>query len=337
MERDGIKKRGDGVANIKDLAKLSGVSVTTVSRVLNNHPYVSNAKREAVKEAIKATGYHQNINAVHLSTGQTHLIGVVLPFLDHPYFTSVVKGLAQAAKAKGKHIVLFETSYQQEKEQAALAMLETKQIDAVIFCSRAHPLNLLEKYVYYGPVVLFENVETEVCHTTFIDHSQVFTEALEYLYKQGHRRIGYSVYRQSGTNSMARKKAYQSFLSRHDLPVNTDYIFTGCLHAEDGKTLINQLKQLPLPPTAMLVTSDQVAAGMIIAAKKAEVMIPQELALIGFNDEPIASLLDLTTIKLPLEQIGESLLEQALSKQVTHRELEATFIQRKTVEEEKRD
>lgn len=320
------------MVNIKDLAKQAGVSVTTVSRVLNNHPYVSDAKRQAVNEAIKATNYRRNINAVHLSTGQTHLIGVVLPFLDHPYFMNVVKGITQAAKAKGKHIVLFETGYQHEKEKSALTMLENKQIDAVIFCSRSHQLKTLEAYASYGPVVLFEDVKTNKCRTTFINHSRVFTEALGYLYDQGHRRIGYSVYRQTGTNSLARKKAYQSFLVSHHLSYNPDYVFTGYLYAEDGNALINQLKCLTAPPTAILVTSDQVAAGMIISARNAGIKIPQDLALIGFNDEPIASLLDLTTIKLPLEQVGQSLLDQALGKQVSHREMASTFIQRKTVE-----
>src|SRR5690554_5152411 len=89
------------MTNIKDLAKRAGVSVTTVSRVLNQHPYVSEAKRIKVERAIDETGYLQNMNAVHLSKGKTNVIGVILPFLDHPYFAQVLIGISEKAQANG--------------------------------------------------------------------------------------------------------------------------------------------------------------------------------------------------------------------------------------------
>ena len=135
------------MTNIKDVAKRAGVSVTTVSRVLNHHPYVSEAKRIKVERAIEETGYLQNINAVHLSKGKTNLIGVVLPFLDHPYFAQVLIGVSEQAKIKGQTLVLFPTNYEIEKEQAALRMLRQKQLDGVIICSRVSPLPVLEDYV----------------------------------------------------------------------------------------------------------------------------------------------------------------------------------------------
>ncbi len=97
------------MTNIKDLAKMAGVSVATVSRVLNNHPYVSEEKKNSVLEAIRVSNYHQNINAVHLSKGKTQLIGVVLPYSDHPYFSLLLKGIAQQALEHNYKLVLFQT------------------------------------------------------------------------------------------------------------------------------------------------------------------------------------------------------------------------------------
>src|SRR5690606_1706614 len=124
------------MTNIKDLVKIAGVSITTVSRVLNNHPYVSDEKRRAVMEAIEATNYQKNINAVHLSRGKTNLIGVVLPFFDHPYFSLVLKGITNQAEKHNYKLVLFQTDYRKEREMEALQMLKQKLLDALIICSR---------------------------------------------------------------------------------------------------------------------------------------------------------------------------------------------------------
>lgn len=207
------------MTNIKDLAKRAGVSVTTVSRVLNHHPYVSEAKRIKVERAIDETGYLQNMNAVHLSKGKTNVIGVILPFLDHPYFAQVLIGISEKAQAKGQTLMLFPTNYDAEKEQEALLMLRQKQLDGVIVCSRVTPLHVLEDYVQYGPIVLLEQRKSDQFSSVFVDHQDVFNQALEYLYQKGHRNIGYTIYRRNGTHSKVREETYRAFLARHDLPL----------------------------------------------------------------------------------------------------------------------
>ena len=116
------------MTTIKVIAKMAGVSVTTVSRVLNNHPYVSKDKREAVLEAVRVSNYQQNINAVHLSKGKTQMIGVVLPFSDHPYFALLLKGIAKQALDHNFKLLLFQTDYRESMELEALQMLKQKQM-----------------------------------------------------------------------------------------------------------------------------------------------------------------------------------------------------------------
>ncbi|MER2256753.1 MAG: LacI family DNA-binding transcriptional regulator, partial [Priestia megaterium] len=113
------------MTNIRDIAKKAGVSVSTVSRVLNHHPYVKEEKRRLVEQVIHELNYEQNINAVHLSKGKTNMIAVVLPFINHPYFSLLLEGVASQALEKHYQLVICQTNYDVKKEEEALHMLKT--------------------------------------------------------------------------------------------------------------------------------------------------------------------------------------------------------------------
>ncbi|TKC18817.1 LacI family DNA-binding transcriptional regulator [Robertmurraya kyonggiensis] len=319
------------MTNIKDLAKMAGVSVTTVSRVLNEHPYVSEKKRMAVLEAIKATNYHKNINAVHLSKGNTLLMGVVLPFTGHPYFASLLKGIARIALEHDYKLVLFQTDYLESRELDALLMLKEKQIDSLIICSRACSLATIEEHLHYGSIVLCENIKREQISTTFVNHYSVFFEALEYLYQKGHQKIGYCIGRRSGSSSKKREQAYKDFLVKYDLHFRPEYIMDNCLYVEDAEKIIKELKTMEVPPTALLVTNDQIAAGVVTCCHNEGIAIPDELAIIGFDNQPIAKMMNITTIDIPHEQMGENLFLQAVGEEISHTEVKVKLIERGTV------
>lgn len=321
------------MTNIRDLARMAGVSVTTVSRVLNHHPYVSEGKRNAVLEAIRQSNYQQNINAVHLSMGKTFLIGVVVPFIDHPYFSSLMKGMASAALENNYKLVFFQTNYSEDRELEALQMVKQKQIDALIICSRKCGFQVIEEYLQYGPIILCEDTREKKVSSTFVDHYKCFMFALEFLYEKGHRNIGYCIGRRSGTNSLFRERAYLDFVAKHQLRFEPAYIFDQCLYVEDGEQVVERLLELPDPPSALLVTNDDVAAGVMTCAKKRNLSIPGDLALIGFNNQPIAKLMDITTIEIPLVEMGRNLFLQAINnrQEVSHQEITVQLIERKTV------
>ncbi|GIO24057.1 substrate-binding domain-containing protein [Oceanobacillus sp. J11TS1] len=319
------------MANIQDVAKAAGVSVTTVSRVLNNHPYVKKEKEEAVKKAIIETGYIPNINAVNLKKGKTHLVGVVLPFLDHPYFSQLVQGVSQAASVHQYKLVLYQTGYHEEQEMEALEMLKLKQIDSLIICSRKISLDKVAHYREYGKIVLFENGEKMPLSYTFVDHYACFMKALEYLYERGHREIGFSINRLEGTNGRQREQAYRDFLKLKELPYNENYIFKNCLYIEDGERILKEISISWKRPTAILATSDQVAAGIITSSSKYQFKIPDDLAVIGFDNQPIARAMNITTVNIPLYSIGQLLFEQAISDHVSYKEVTAELIVRSTV------
>jgi len=321
------------MTNIKDLAKIAGVSVTTVSRVLNNHPYVSEEKRSRVLTAIKESNYQPNINAVHLSMGKTFLIGVVVPFIDHPYFSLLIKGIASEALGHNYKLILFQTNYEEDKEIEALQMLKQKQIDGLIICSRISGWSLIEEYLPFGPIALCEDTRGRKVSSTFVDHYQSFMTALEYLYQKGHREIGYCLYRSTGTNSKNRALAYQHFIEKYQLPYRSEYIITQCLQFEDGEKVIDRIKQMSNPPTAILVTSDEVAAGLVTSSQNRDLSIPNDLAVIGFNNQPIAQMMRITTIEIPLMEIGKKLFLQAIDESDVsiYQEVPVRLIERETV------
>ncbi|PLS03651.1 LacI family DNA-binding transcriptional regulator [Neobacillus cucumis] len=321
------------MTNIRDLAKMAGVSVTTVSRVLNNHPYVREEKRNKVLSAIKESNYQPNINAIHLSMGKTFLIGVVVPFIDHPYFSLLIKGIAIEALENNYKLVLFQTNYEVVKELEALQMLKQKQIDALIICSRISEWPIIEEYLTYGRIVLCEDTRGRNVSSTFVDHYQGFLTALEYLYEKGHRNIGYCIYRNSGANSKNRALAYEHFIEKYQLPYHPEYIITQCLQFEDGEKVLDRVQQMSNPPSAMLVTSDEVAAGIVTSAQNRNFSIPSDLAIIGFNNQPIAHMMQITTIEIPLMEIGRKQFLQAMNESeiAVYQEVPVTLIERETV------
>ncbi|MFA9455966.1 LacI family DNA-binding transcriptional regulator [Halalkalibacter sp. AB-rgal2] len=321
------------MANIHDIAKMAGVSVTTVSRVLNGHRYVRKEKKEAVLRAVRESNYHRNINAVHLSRGKTSLVGVVVPFANDPYFGLLIEGITRAAANHGYHLVLVQTNYDEKRELEALKMLENRQIDALIICSRQSTWDIIEAYMNEGSIVMCEDTRGKGVSATFVNHYQAFMMALDYLYDNGHRNIGYCVGRRNGANSLRRAQAYKNFHNKYSLSLNEANIFYECYHLEDGQRVAKKLSTMEDRPSAMLITSDQVAAGVMTCCLEEGIKVPKDLALMGFDNQPIAKLMHLTTIEIPIVKLGEKLFQQAIqnNKEPTYEEVIVKLIERETV------
>ncbi|OIK12182.1 LacI family DNA-binding transcriptional regulator [Bacillus sp. MUM 13] len=320
------------MANIRQIAQLAGVSVTTVSRVLNNHPYVRNDKKEAVLRAIEESQYSRNINAVHLSRGKTNLIGVVTPYSNHPYYGGIIEGISKKAQEAGCHLVIFQTDYIKEKEQEALEMLKMKQLDGVIICSRSSDISLLKEYLAYGPIILCEDTSQTAFSSVSIDHYAAFSCALMHLAEKGHKKIGYSLGRKNSRNSSQRTKAYRDMIQKYNAEYQETWIFEGCYTMKDGEELFHKWSMLNNRPDALIITNDEAAAGCMIAARKSGIQIPEQLAIVGFDNNYISKMLDITTVSLPLEQIGITSFELLSSQTETRQvKLDYSLIERKSV------
>lgn len=290
------------MANIKDIAKRAGVSVATVSRVLNDHPYVSDEKRNRVEQVIEELEFHQNLNAIHLVKGKTLTVGVIIPYIDQPYFQAMVGGIMDNAFIHNYSVLCCPTSYDKAEELKYLDMLRGKHVDGLIICSRSNDWDTITPYTAYGPIISCEQFEKLPC--AYTDHYDLFTTGIHYLIEQGHRKIGYCTGRRYSLSSKMRYAAFETALTEMNQPIQDSWIFTDCYTREDGKRVINKLRDLKRIPTAILTNGDEVAAGMIFQAKRIGLQIPEELSIMGFDNNPMSEALGLTTLDSNIKQIG---------------------------------
>ncbi|PFN21100.1 LacI family DNA-binding transcriptional regulator [Bacillus cereus] len=297
------------MANIKDIAKMAGVSVTTVSRVLNDYPYVSEEKREVVLEIVEKLNYSQNANAVHLSKGKTNIVGVILPYINHPCFDAMVGGMMEVALAHNYRVLLCQTNYNKKEEMKSLHMLKTKQLDGLIICSRANDWEVIEPYASYGTIIACEDNDISSISSVYTNHSAAFQLGMNYLIEKGYKKIGYCTGRRLGPSSQKRFDVYKQQLQSIDEEVNEEWIFTECFTLEDGVRAAHKLKEMQDLPEALIVAGDEVAIGVMTEAEKLGIQVPEDLAIIGFDNQPISQVLQLTTIDQNLKEIGKKAFE----------------------------
>ncbi|MFW2108566.1 LacI family DNA-binding transcriptional regulator [Bacillus spizizenii] len=321
------------MANIKDIAEKAGVSVTTVSRVINNHPYVSEDKRNRVLEAMEALEYTRNIHAVHLSKGFSNMIGVVLPTINLPYFAELIAGIADAAAESGFHLSLFQTNYDVQKEIFALTQLKQRQVDGLIFCSKALADEKLMGWE--GPILLCQNSDIGRFPTISIPHQQAFRYGLDYLIAKGHKKIAICLARKKGMNSHFRIKAYKEALEEIGEAFHEDWVVEKAITINDGKALFHKWKKWKEKPTAIFVANDQVSAGLLLEAKAQRVSVPDELAILSVDNHEISQSLGITTIDIQTKEMGKqafAMLEKRIQGQPIERKvLDYRLIERSTV------
>jgi DNA-binding LacI/PurR family transcriptional regulator len=168
------------MANIKQIVLKAKVSPATVSRVLNDHPYVSEEKRDAVWAAVEQLDYSRNANAIHLLKGKTNRIAIMLPYVNHEYFSRILAGISEEALQENYTLVLCQTNYSREEELHVLELLKTKQVDGVIICSKTLEWEVIEQYARFGPIAVCEKSESSQVTSVYIDHYACFQTGLQY-------------------------------------------------------------------------------------------------------------------------------------------------------------
>ncbi|MBH9966572.1 LacI family DNA-binding transcriptional regulator [[Bacillus] enclensis] len=319
------------MTNIREIARLAGVSVSTVSRVLNEHPYVREEKRRRVLAAVEELNYIKNANAVHLSKGKTYCIGVVIPFLNLPYFGEVLQGIAGEALKHGYHLKIFQTNYEKEAELDAFHRLRMKEVDGLILASRANSLEALQPFMEGTNVVFCENL-SGVEKKVFINHYEAVRTAMDHLHSKGHKDIGLCIHRTFGTNSEERVRGFFDGAEAAGYKIQDGWIFNDCISLQDGREVVGQWESLDERPSALIVTSDQVSAGIVSQAGRKGISIPDELAILSFDNHPISEVFDITSFDVPIRQLGGEAFKLFLKEEPSSPViLETTLFERKTM------
>ncbi|AUB53613.1 LacI family DNA-binding transcriptional regulator [Enterococcus mundtii] len=306
------------MANIRDIAKRTGYSVSTVSRVINQHPYVDEAKRTEILKVIKELNYVPNANARQLSSGKTKNIGVILPYTNHPYFDQLLSGIIEVAFSEGYKVTLLPTNYQIKREQQYLEEFAAKAFDGLIITSRANPLELLLDYQRYGPIVFCEKIEDLEVTSVYIDRKQSITDGLSFLKDQGVKRVGVTLGR---TGRMSYNSKITLKLCKEIFPeFNEADVYWQCIDTEHGKQAGGFFKERGID--GIFTNSDTVAAGVLQSYKN------QKIPIVGRENMLISELLNFSTIDHHLKQCGETAFRLFLNDTVEQVKIPYTFIQR---------
>jgi DNA-binding LacI/PurR family transcriptional regulator len=317
---------------IKDVAKEAGVSIATVSYVLNNkHTFFSEETRQQVLEVVERIGYTPNVTARNLKSNQTRLIGYAWHELPYGQVNSVLDYftycLAQAAEAAGYHILTF-THPPHDPVPVYEELIKTQRVDGFVLAGTVADdvrIRFLMEQAY--PFVSFgrSNPEWEFPWVDTDGQRGVY-EAVNYLLDLGHRRIAMAAWPEESISGDFRVAGYRQALQTAGIPLHPAFILRGIHSEQFGREALAYWYQLPEDeqPTAVIAVSDLIAIGVMNEARRRGIAIGDSLSVIGFDDAPMGQYLTppLTTVRQPIAEIGQALvamLETILSKRAPER------------------
>ncbi|KHF40881.1 LacI family DNA-binding transcriptional regulator [Halalkalibacter okhensis] len=303
------------MATIEDVAKLAGLSRSTVSRVINNHPYVTERKKQLVYQAMKELDYYPNSSAQRLRKQRTDTIAVLVPSLTNPFFPFLIEGLEIVAVENGLQLLICQTHQNKTKEYNYLQLLQTKQVDGLIFTSLENDWASIAPFKESGPIIMCNEYRSEATIPVVrLDQVKGSYLGAKHLIENGHKKIAYCG-SNKGELGMDRQKGFLAALSESNIEMNSQWIFRDNPSIESGKKILRAILSLEDKPTAIFAGSDEVGAGMIKEAKIHGLNIPEDLAVIGFDDLPVAQLMEpaLTTVKQPINEMGQKTMEMMVS------------------------
>ncbi len=318
-------------ATIREIARAAGVSIATVSRVINGRPDVAPQTREAVLRVVRERGFSTNRNARALSGGRTGLVGVTVPILEAAYFAVIVSGTAEALYEHDMRIVLCPTLHQHEREVTLLDRLMHGTTDGAVLMlpeeSNAELWALRE--TGYPFVVVDPRVQLdEGIPAVSAANASGARAATEHLLSLGHRRIGAIMGPVDWMASTERLNGYRAALAAAGVLPAQELVVESDFSIDSGVAAARALLDLPERPTAIFGFNDNVAIGALRAAAERGIRVPDELSVVGFDDSEESALVTpaLTTVRQPLAEMGRMAVSLLL-RLLDHQRVEAMSIE----------
>lgn len=307
------------MANIRDIAKLAGVSTATVSRTLATPAIVMPETRAKVEAAVRKLDYKPNALASSLRRRRTENIVVVVPDIHNPFFSGVVQGIEHVAHGHGHKVLLGESQNSQQRLDTYAEMLDSKEADGLILLGALLPTGIANAVAAgeapHVPIVMaceyFVGLQAP---NVRIDNAAAAAAATEHLLQLGHRRIAMITGPSGNPLVKDRVKGYRAQMAKAELAVPADYVARGDFTVESGHHAMKKLLALSHKPTAVFCANDEMAMGAIRAVKDSGRRVPQDLSVVGFDDIRFAEYFDppLTTIRQPQREIGETAMRLIL-------------------------
>lgn len=303
---------------MSDVAREAGVSLMTVSRVINEKEDVSVETRQRVLKIISDLDYRPSAIARSLATQETRTIGLVVPDVTNPFFADVTRGVEHLAYAQGYHVFLCNSEEDPQRELALILSLEEKRVDGLILCSsRIEDRVLVDLLARLPAVVLINrnlNLDNEdPFQSVMLDDTQGGKLATQHLIQTGHQRIGFLAGPAASFSGQGRKQGYQAAMQAAGLTIDPEWVVLCQPSVEGGVQASRELLCRHPELTALFCYNDLVAVGALHACAELALAVPGDIAIVGHDDIPLAGLVSpsLTTCRVPRHELG-SLAVKAL-------------------------
>jgi LacI family transcriptional regulator len=307
-----------GKTTMVEVAKEAGVSTATVSRVLNGDGNVSKRLESQVLRAVEKLHYRPSFVARSLAKQRSMLVGILVPLLEHPYYSRIASVIERRLFDCGYHALICNTQEDEDREHAYIEMLLRQQVEGIIIDSSARSSrNLIALHENHIPIVLFDRILSDVpCNQVFCDNSQGGFSGMEHLIGLGHRRIGVIAAPSYPETLQRRIRGTREALHAFGIDEDPALLVVGDTQLFDmGYQAGLHLLRLPDAPTAIFALTDVTAIGVMHAAAEMNLRIPDDLSIMGYDDLPVASYMvpQLTTIAQPLDDMGATAVEVLLN------------------------
>jgi len=294
---------------IKDIAREAGVSVTTVSRVLNNKADVSDKTREKVLKIIDRLNYNPNSIARGLVMNKTYTIGLIVPDISNAFFAEIAKAIEDELREYGYSVIFCNTDNDKDREKESIDLLRSKQVDGLI---GAFSHDSKDEVLALGkagfPIVQIDRlVDDSQIPSVIIDNILSGYEATEYLIKKGHRRIAHITGALDTNTGIRRAEGYRKALQEYGIEIDEELVMEGDFSQESGYLAMKEILERNKDLTAVFAGNDMMALGAYRAIYAAGLKIPEDISIIGHDDFTLASLVSpaLTTMQQPIYKIGK--------------------------------
>ncbi|MDC9587813.1 LacI family DNA-binding transcriptional regulator [Xenorhabdus sp. XENO-10] len=304
------------MATMKDVAHQAGVSVATVSRVINNTAYVEPGTRERVEKAMRKFNYHRNPAALALAKRCGNMLGLLTGNLADPFFSLLARGVEKIARKKEAKLMVCSGGHQAELEKSALDFLINQGCEAIVaHVSRMGDADIL-RYAAHTPGLVIINRYFPVIanRCIWLDNVSASQTATNYLLQNGHRKIAYVTADLPIDDRSLRLEGYHAAMSNAGITVPSDWVISVPFNEKGGEQAAEKLLDSGINFTAAITFNDVMAAGMMRFLHQRKINLPEQLSIVGFDDIVTARYLypPLTTVHNPIEQMAQRAANLAL-------------------------
>ncbi|MEH7495047.1 LacI family DNA-binding transcriptional regulator [Neobacillus niacini] len=322
------------MANIQQVAKQAGVSVATVSRVLNGQNSVSAKTKMRVEEAIKKLNYEPSLLGRNLRTSESRLLLILIPTISNPFYLEIIKGIEQVAISQNYNILLCETDSNPNKENIYFDLIRKKMADGIITMDPAVNVETLKKLAENFSIIQCSEYEecSGIPYVT-IDNEEASYRAVKHLIQIGHHNIALMNADEKYLFARQRKMGYKRALEENGITLRNEYIIsTPNLGFENGQHAMKKILNLQDRPTAVFAVSDLLAIGALKEINAAGLHVPNDIAVVGFDKIDFSNMTNptLTTIAQPMRKMG-NVAARMLIEKIKGEEVESILLDHELV------